>query len=151
MSLNDLDWTGSIQDEIDSLNTDLVALVVLISIAMGLTGLALFSTSCSIAWPDKRSLILVNLLVTSVATCIVLGASISVTVAGSKAMHRLNRTGEKFGINASRGHKFLGIIWAAAAVNMIVSVVWHVVYIMAKRRERRDEIVKYSAKQWESR
>ena len=146
MSLGDLDWTDSIRNEVNGINDALYALVILLSIAFGLLGIALFSTAAAIAWPARKSLVLATLLTTTLAGSIILGASIAVTVQSSTSTRELNRRTDRIGIKTSRGGPFLAIIWTLMALTTIVALGWQVVYVLVRRDARRAEIIKYSAK-----
>lgn len=146
VSLGDLDWTNSIRDQVNSINDSLYALVILLSIAFGLLGTALFSTAATIVWPAKQSLVLVTFILTALAWSIILGASIAVTVQGSTSTRTLNRDTGRIGVNTTRGGPFLAIIWTLMAFTTVLTIGWQVLYVLARRDARRAEIIKYSAK-----
>ncbi|TQV98857.1 hypothetical protein V2A60_007445 [Cordyceps javanica] len=146
VSLGDLDWTNSIRDQVNGINDDLYALVILLSLAFGLIGTALFSTTAIIVWPTKKSLVLVTLILTTLAGSIIAGASIAVTVQTSKSVRELNQRTTRVGIKTTRGERFLAIIWTLMALTTIVALSWQVLYVLVRRDARRAEIVKYSAK-----
>ncbi|KAM3515786.1 hypothetical protein MY11210_000557 [Beauveria gryllotalpidicola] len=146
VSLGDLEWTNSIRDQVNGINDELYALVILLSLAFGLLGAALFATAATIVWPAKKSLVLATLVLTTLAGVIIIGASIAVTVQTSRSTSELNRRTKRIGIETSRGKPFLAIIWTLMALTTIVALSWQVLYVLVRRDARRTEIAKYSAK-----
>ncbi|KAM3522533.1 hypothetical protein MY4038_008576 [Beauveria bassiana] len=146
VSLGDLEWTNSIRDQVNGINDDLYSLVIVLSLAFGLLGAALFSTVANVVWPAKKSLVLATLVLTTLASSIIMGASIAVTVQTSRSTSELNRRAKRIGIETSRGNPFLFIIWTLMAFTTIVSLSWQALYLLVRRDARRAEIVKYSAK-----
>ncbi|KAH8717808.1 hypothetical protein HC256_002484 [Beauveria bassiana] len=146
VSLGDLEWTNSIRDQVNGINDDLYSLVILLSLAFGLLGAALFSTVANVVWPGKKSLVLATLVLTTLASSIIMGASIAVTVQTSRSTSELNWRTKRIGIETSRGNPFLFIIWTLMAFTTIASLNWQALYLLVRRDARRAEIVKYSAK-----
>ncbi|OAA61359.1 Actin cortical patch SUR7/pH-response regulator PalI [Cordyceps fumosorosea ARSEF 2679] len=151
VSLGDLNGTDSVRDQVEGINDNLYALVILLSLAFGLIGAALFSTTGTIAWPTRKSLVLVTLILTALAGTIIAGASIAVTVQTARSIRELNQQTARIGIVASRGGPFLAILWTLMAFTTIVALTWQVLYVLVRRDARRAELVKYSAKNGASR
>ncbi|OAQ99271.1 hypothetical protein LLEC1_04488 [Akanthomyces lecanii] len=151
VSLGDLDWTGSIRNEVNGINDALYTLVILLSIAFGLLGVAVFSTAAAMVRPATTSLVLATLLATTLAGSIILGASVAVTVQGARSTRALNSRTGRFGVETSRGGPFLAIIWTLMALTTMVALGWQVLYVLVRRDARRAEIVKYSVKNRTSR
>ncbi|PQK10923.1 hypothetical protein BB8028_0002g12410 [Beauveria bassiana] len=131
---------------VNGISDDLYSLVILLSLAFSLLGAALFSTVANVVWPGKKSLVLATLVLTTLASSIIMGASIAVTVQTSRSTSELNKRTKRIGIETSRGNPFLIIIWTLMAFTTIVSLSWQALYLLVRRDARRAEIVKYSAK-----
>lgn len=138
LNLADINWPDDIQDSIDLLNKALLATFVLYVIAVGFSGLAMLGALAAFFLFSRRGVNAVNLVIASLAALVLLIASILVTVAGKKGVSKLNDVGDNVGISASRGTKFLGLTWAAAALMIAAAIYWFV-HLCLMRRERKRE------------
>ncbi|CAG7564137.1 unnamed protein product [Fusarium equiseti] len=138
LNLADINWPDDIQDSIDILNKALLATFVLYVIAVGFSGLAMLAALAAFFLFSRRGVNAVNLIIASLAALVLLIASILVTVAGKKGVSKLNDVGDNVGISASRGTKFLGLTWAAAALMIAAAIYWFV-HLCLMRRERKRE------------
>ncbi|KAF5027527.1 hypothetical protein F66182_344, partial [Fusarium sp. NRRL 66182] len=138
LSLADINFPDDIQDSIDLLNTALLATFVLYVLAVGFSGLAMLACLGAFFLFARRGINAVNLILASLAALILLIASILVTVAGNKAVNKINDLGEDVGLSVSLGSKFLALTWAAAALMLAAAIYW-VVHLCLMRRERKRQ------------
>ena len=130
VTLEDLGWPESLDDDIKDIRHFIIATFVLYCIGAGFAGLmilgclaAIFSESTSIAMVD---------FIMSLLSFLALGiASAIATSAMNKAVHVINEDGKKIGVSAFKGTKFLGMTWAATAL-MLVSTLYFSFSVMKR-------------------
>lgn len=136
LNLADINWPDDIQDSLDMVNDALLGLFILYVLGVGFAGLAIFGCIAAFFLNERRSVALINLVLSTLAAlCITIG-SILVTVAAKKGVDKINDIGDDVGVSAKVGNKFLAITWVAAAV-MLGAMFYWVTQLCMLRREKK--------------
>lgn len=140
ISLQDLNWPESIDTGIDTLNGLLKAVFILYCIAAGLFVLCLFAAVSAIFSTGKWTA-RVNVLLAVVGFLVVGIASALVTAVVVKGAQVVNDAGNRVGVRADWGGKFLALTWAAAGVVLVAAGWWVVEGCRGRRRTRREQVM----------
>lgn len=119
------------------LNDVMLALFILYVLGLAFSGLGVIGSVAAFVIAGKRSITLVNLIISLLAAVCIAVGSIVVTVAATKGVNKINDVGEDVGVEAEKGGKFLAITWAAAALMILATVVWAVLFCSAMRERKR--------------
>ncbi|CAK4032826.1 hypothetical protein MYCFIDRAFT_85950 [Lecanosticta acicola] len=128
-----LDWPKDITNGIRALRLAARATFVLYCISLGLVGVALI-LACISFFLDGRLSALVNVVVDWLAFVVVGIASAIASAVGVKGTEVINEHGEKIGISADHGSKFLVITWVATGLMLVASMVWCADCIVGRKR-----------------
>jgi hypothetical protein len=139
LNLADINWPSGIQDTIDVLNNALLGLVIMYSLAAGLSALSAVAGVLCFLKPETRLVDLVNLAIGGLGFLCALIGSIIVTAATNTGVKGVNKIGEKVGLVASRGDKFYALTWVATAFMGVVVLFWLVRFCAGKRRRNKLE------------
>lgn len=101
---------------------------------MGFSGVSLCTSAVAFLLPDRKSMALVNLIVTTLAALSLVIASIIVTVAIGKGVTEINEAGEAIGVNVEAGTKFLILSWVGAGVMLAAMIFWTTKFCIMKRQ-----------------
>ncbi len=124
LNLADINWPDSVQDKLDVLNDALLGLFVLYALAMGFSGLAMFTNAAAFLLPGRPPVVLANLVLGALGGLSCLIGSIVVSVAGSKGVREINDKGARIGLSAERGIKFYILTWISTGFMLGVAVFW---------------------------
>lgn len=136
INLADLDWPDSIQEKLDILNDALLALFALYAIGFGACAITFLCSLFTLASPESRGLVLLNLAIAMVAAVATTTGSIVITIATIKGVDELNAIAHRAGIVAEKGTRFLIITWVASACMILASSYWLSHATILKRRQR---------------
>jgi hypothetical protein len=127
LNINQIPVPDKVQKAVDIVNNALRALLVLSSLASGLTGLSfLLSLAVLILLRKKvtKPVVWANIAVTSLATLILLIESALITYVNNKGAEEINNAGKDMGISAIRGSKLITLCWVTFALIAITSLYW---------------------------
>jgi hypothetical protein len=138
ITLQDLQWPEDIQTGIDTLNALMGAMFVLYVIAICLIFLTLVTSLVGILTAGKLSAWL-NIGLTLLAFLAIGLASALVTAVMIKGADIINEHGNKIGLEALYGSKFLALTWAATGLMLLALFAWFAALCFGRseRRERR--------------
>lgn len=119
--LDAVNWPESLQDSMDDLKVVFKAQFVLYCIAIGFTFLTILSC---LFWflRDGRVGPLANIVTASLAFLFMGVASAIGTAIAVKGAHKINKHGNRIGIEGQRGDGFLGLTWAATACLFVAAI-----------------------------
>lgn len=139
MSLNisDLNWPDTIQEGINDLNAALGATFVLYCIGIATAGLAMITAFIAI-FSASRLIAFGNFGIAFISFFTLAIGSIIVTVVESKMSSLINKDGNKIGLYAYKGGKYLALTWSATAVMLLASVAWTVEFCVHRRQAKRE-------------
>jgi hypothetical protein len=134
VTLDDLEWPDDIQTGVKTINVLMAASFVLYCIAIAAMFLALGAAAVAI-FAQGRLSACVNFALALIAFLAIGLASALVTAVVVKGVEVINEHGQKIGVEAYRGGKFLALTWAATALMLITIVVWVVEFCAGRRRK----------------
>ncbi|PWI70434.1 SUR7 protein [Purpureocillium lilacinum] len=138
LNLADINWPDSVQDKLDVLNDALLGLFVLYALAMGFSGLAMFTNAAAFLLPGRPPVVLANLVLGALGGLSCLIGSIIVSVAGSKGVREINDKGARIGLSAERGIKFYILTWISTGFMLGVAVFWLAQFMALRRKKKAD-------------
>lgn len=143
LSLNiaDLGLTDEIQDKLDLFPKIIKAIVAMYIIAAVFIVLSFFGSCAAIALINKsggRSIIKINLGVAFAAFLFLLIGNAIVTAGGYEVVGKVKTLGEKFGLSAKGGDKFLALSWAPFVLMSLALIywAWEIVFGEKRRAEK---------------
>ncbi|KAK3072478.1 hypothetical protein LTR53_006730 [Teratosphaeriaceae sp. CCFEE 6253] len=135
INLTSLDWPSDVDKGLHALVIAQRATFVLYCVAIALIGIAMLLALASIFMQGRLSA-LVNVLVDWLAFLAIALASAIATAVAVKAADVINKYGDKIGVHADKGSKFLVLTWVATAVMLAASIVWCFDCIVGRRQKR---------------
>ncbi|KAK5706582.1 hypothetical protein LTR97_001572 [Elasticomyces elasticus] len=135
INLTDLDWPSDVDKGLHALIIAQKATFVLYCIAAALIGFAMLLALISIFMEGRLSAF-INVLVDWLAFLAIGLASAIATAVAVKASDVINKYGDKIGVHANKGTKFLTLTWVATAVMLVASMVWCFDCIAGRRNKR---------------
>lgn len=141
VTLDDLEWPEDIQRGLDALHILQTTVFVLYCIAIGFIFLSLIAALPAI-FASGRLAACVNILLSALAFLAIGLASAIVTAVIVKGADVINKYGNRIGIEAHKGSKFLAITWAATAL-MFLTLVWWLVEVCIGRKKRTQTYAKH--------
>ncbi|KAK5681032.1 hypothetical protein LTS10_006792 [Elasticomyces elasticus] len=135
INLTDLDWPSDVDKGLHALIIAQKATFVLYCIAIALIGFAMLLALISIFMEGRLSAF-INVLVDWLAFLAIGLASAIATAVAVKASDVINKYGDKIGVHANKGTKFLTLTWVATAVMLVASMVWCFDCIAGRRNKR---------------
>ncbi|KAL5116280.1 hypothetical protein ACEQ8H_005838 [Pleosporales sp. CAS-2024a] len=133
VTLDDLRWPDDIRTGTRALNALMAAMFVLYVVAICFIFVALAAAILAVLASGRLSAC-VNFLVATLALLAIGLASALVTAVMVRATDLINKYGNRIGIVATRGGKFLALTWAATALMLIVVLLWIVEFCIGRRR-----------------
>jgi hypothetical protein len=137
INLTDLGWPEDVDDAIRALEVASNAMFVLYCIGIAFAALALISALVSIFFSGRMSAF-INIIIDMIAFLAVGIASAIATAISVKAAHIINDKGERVGISAQKGNKFMILTWVATACLLVASMVWCFDCIVGRRDKNRS-------------
>ncbi|KAL7937845.1 actin cortical patch SUR7/pH-response regulator pali [Trichoderma chlorosporum] len=138
ISLEKLQWPGSIQTKIAALNSALMALFVFYVLGVGFSGLAMFACIPAFFLGDKRIILMVNTALASIAAAVITLASIIATAASSIAANAINSDGKSVSVVATKGTKFYTITWVTAGLMILSTAFWMGKFMLIWKKEKKE-------------
>jgi hypothetical protein len=123
IDLEDLGWPSAIDDGYRTLGVLARATFILYCIGVGLIGVATLLALISVFFNGRISA-LVNVIFEVLAFLVIGIASAVATSLAVKGSDIVNQYGDKVGINAHQGNKWLAMTWVATGVMLVASVLW---------------------------
>jgi hypothetical protein len=142
VTLDDINWPSDIDTGIKTLNALMAAMFVLYCIAIGLIFVSLLTAAAAILLSGRLSAC-VNFLVAVLAFLAIGLASALVTAVIVKASRIINDKGNKIGLQANWGGKFLALTWAATALMLVVVLTWVVEFCIGRKRNKQPTYAKH--------
>lgn len=144
ISLENLKWPDSIQENLDKLAAAYHATLAFYAIAIIFLGICIIS-SLFIFFGSSTPILLFNtwILLGLGSLCLLL-SSIIITIAGSKASGIINDKGNKVGVYAYQGHKYLALSWCSVVVAFLAFVSFSVAILFGKNDSERKLTEKLS-------
>jgi hypothetical protein len=133
INLTSLGWPSEVDDAVHALKVAANAMFVLYCIGIAFAALALVAAVVSVFFEGRLSAF-VNIVIDLVAFLAVGVASAIATAFAVKAAKVVNDKGERVGISAQKGNKFLILTWVATGVLLVASLVWCFDCVVGRRR-----------------
>jgi hypothetical protein len=143
LDISKLGIADDLQDGLNNLSTALNVTFVLYAIGIASAGLCILLSLLCI-FLSLPLLALLDLFLAALSFLTLLLSSIIITVVGKKAAHLINKFGNKAGLHADRGGKYLALTWSSVAVMGVASIVLGGLWVLM-RRERKSGGVKYQS------
>ncbi|KAI9746211.1 MAG: hypothetical protein M1818_000892 [Claussenomyces sp. TS43310] len=137
INISDIGWSNTIQGGINDLNAALDATFVLYCIGIGASGLAILTAPVSI-FLESKLITFANLAIAFLAFLCLAIDSIIITVLEHQMVNDINKDGNKIGLYAYKGGKFLALTWSATALMLLASCTWVVEFWLRWRQVRRE-------------
>lgn len=137
INLTDLGWPDEVDDAIHALEVVSNAMFVLYCIGIAFAGLALISALVSIFFNGRLSAF-VNIVIDLIAFLAVGIASALATAIAVKAAKIINDKGDRVGISAQKGNKFMILTWVATGCLFVASLVWCFDCVVGRRNKNRS-------------
>jgi hypothetical protein len=134
VTLDDLDWPSDIEKGVKAINVLMAASFVLYCVAIASMFLALAAAAVAVC-AQGRLAACVNFGLGLIAFLAIGLASALVTAVVVKGTGVINEHGNKIGVEAYRGGKFLALTWAATALMFITIIVWVVEFCVGGRKK----------------
>lgn len=135
IDLSDLGWPDEVDDGIRALEVASNAMFVLYCIGIAFAFIALIAALASVFFSGRLSAC-VNIIVDVIAFLAVGIASGIATAIAVKAADIINDKGNRIGISAQKGNKFLILTWVATTLLFVASIVWCVDCFTGGRKNR---------------
>lgn len=137
INLTDLGWPDEVDDAIHALEVVSNAMFVLYCIGIAFAGLALISALISVFFSGRLSAF-VNIVIDLIAFLAVGIASALATAIAVKAARIINDKGDRVGISAQKGNKFMILTWVATGCLFVASLVWCFDCVVGRRNKNRS-------------
>ncbi|RKF83424.1 putative sur7 protein [Golovinomyces cichoracearum] len=134
IGLDKLKWPDSIQKKFDELSTALHAALAFYAISVVAAGISIFTGLVLLFGSDSLLLSLVNMACLFLSFFSLFIASIIITVVNSKSLKTVNENGNKIGLYAYKGHKYLALTWSSMAVMLLAVLSFAALMLTRKRR-----------------
>ena len=145
INLTDLGWPSEVDSAIHALEIASNAMFVLYCIGIAFAFLALLSALISIFFAGRLSAF-VNIGIDLIAFLAVGIASALATAIAVKAADVVNDKGERVGISAQKGTRFMVLTWVATACLFVASLVWCADCVVGRRDKMRSRKGGYGQK-----
>jgi hypothetical protein len=123
INIKDLGWPSAIDEGYRALGVTARATFVLYCIGVGLIGIAALLALISVFF-DGRISALANVIVEVLAFLVIGIASAIATSLAVKGSDIVNKYGNRVGVTASQGNKWLAMTWVATGVVLVASILW---------------------------
>lgn len=123
IDLTDLGWPDAVDDDIRALEVASNVMFVLYCIGIAFAALAFIAALVSVFLSGRLSAF-INVMIDLIAFLAVGIASAIATAIAVKAADIINDKGERIGISAQKGSKFMALTWVATACLLAASLVW---------------------------
>ena len=137
INLTDLGWPDEVDDAIHAHEVVSNAMFVLYCIGIAFAGLALIAALVSIFLSGRLSAF-VNIVIDLIAFLAVGIASALATAIAVKAAKVINDKGDRVGISAQKGNKFMILTWVATGCLFVASLVWCFDCVVGRRNKNRN-------------
>lgn len=148
LDLSDVDWPSDIQDGLNDLNIALNALFVLYAMGTAAAGISIFTSLVSLFLHGSHFVLFTNWGLASLSFFTLLIATLIITIVQIKAVDLLNKYGNKIGVYAYKGNKFLVLTWVAVGIMLLAVAAWSVNYCIARRARTREYTEKVGSGSW---
>jgi hypothetical protein len=148
LDLSDIDWPSDIQDGLNALNIALNALFVLYAIGTASAGVSIFTSLMSLFLHGSHFVLFTNWGLASLSFFTLLIASLIITIVQIKAVDLVNKYGNKIGVYAYKGNKFLILTWVTVGIMLLAVTAWSVNYCIARRARNREYTEKVGSGSW---
>lgn len=145
LSLNiaGLGFTDEIQDKLDLVPQIIKAIVAMYIITAVFIILSLFGSCAAIVLINKPrgggGIIKINLGLTVVALVFLFIGNMVTTLGGKKVVGEVRTLGEKFGLSAKIGDKFLWLSWAAFVLMLLAVCYWLYELVFGEKKRAKEE------------
>lgn len=136
--VRDLMWPEDIDNGIRALRLSAKVAFILYCTAIGLIGMALLSAIISMFLSSRFSAFFNVILDLLAFTAIGLASAITTAIA-VKGSDVVNKYGQKIGVSATQGNKFILLTWIAAVLMLLASLIWCLDCIVGRRRHSRPK------------
>jgi len=123
INLSDLNWPQEVDDAVKAVRVSMRAMFVLYCLAVGLTGLGFFTSIVSMLTHGKVST-MVNAMIAFLACFTLLISSSVATGVARKIVGAVNHYGNKVGVEAYLGIKFLALTWVSTVLMLFSTLLW---------------------------
>jgi hypothetical protein len=137
INLTDLGWPDEVDDAIHALEVVSNAMFVLYCIGIAFAGLALIAALVNVFLSGRLSA-LVNVVIDLIAFLALGIASALATAIAVKAAKIINDKGDRVGISAQKGDKFMILTWVATGCLFVASLVWCFDCVVGRRNKNRS-------------
>lgn len=140
LNIADLGLTDDIQDKLDDVPKIIQSIVAMYIIAAIFIILALFGSCAAVALipnPAGRKIVMGNLGLAGGAFFFLLIGNLITTIGSGVVVDKVNDLGDKFGLSAVRGGRFMALSWAALVLMLLVVIYW--VYEITAEKKRMAE------------
>ncbi|KUI60919.1 hypothetical protein VP1G_08116 [Cytospora mali] len=137
LNLADLGLTTDIQDKINDIPKIIKVLVSMYIIAAVCIGLGLVASIGAVLImpnPSAQMIIIINLGLAGLAVLFLLIGNVLTTYGGKEIVKVVTKDGEKFGLSAEKGIKFLAITWATFGLMLLTVFYWGYEFFAEKKR-----------------
>lgn len=138
LNLSDINWPDDIQKGLSALNVAFNAVFVLYCIGIAAAGLAILASLIALFLHGSRLISFGNWGLASLSFVALIIASALVTYVETKAVHIVNKYGNRVGVYAYRGKGYLIFTWVAAAVMGLAAAAWVFEFCMGRRNKGRE-------------
>ncbi|EOO01190.1 putative sur7 protein [Phaeoacremonium minimum UCRPA7] len=138
ISLNDLGFSDDLQEKLDEVPKLFMAMSVLYILGAGFSGLSLLGSLAALFMLPQsgRILVLVNFTLTFLAMVCLLAGNLATTIGGKKVVDAVADFGDDIGLYASRGDKFMALVWTAFALMAVSTIYWGYEFFAETRMRR---------------
>ena len=142
ISLNDLGFSDDLQEKLDEVPKLFMAMSVLYILGAGFSGLSLLGSLAALFMLPQsgRILVLVNFTLTFLAMVCLLAGNLATTIGGKKVVDAVADFGDDIGLYASRGDKFMALVWTAFALMAVSTIYWGYEFFAETRMRRRGGV-----------
>ena len=139
ISLNDLGFSDDLQKKLDEVPKLFMAMAILYILAAGFSGLSILASLAALFMLPQagRMLVLANFTLAFLAMVCLLAGNLATTIGGKKVVDAVADFGEDIGLYASRGHKFMALVWTAFALMTVSTIYWGYEFFAETRMKRR--------------
>lgn len=123
IGIEDIGISDTIQDAVDTINSLVKAFAILLIVSVALTGLSFVVSTVPLLFPggDRENVtLLANVVVSALATFVLLFTSMFVTIGMHMAADKVNEKGADVGLSATAGKGYTGLTWAAVGLMLVL-------------------------------